>query len=59
LQLIKETNERNCKDKTLIAKEFENLRVSLTVKEKEIIRGVDELNKQNVQMLTSFLEMVN
>lgn len=59
LKLIKDSNDKNVKDKTLVAKEFENLRTSLAMKQKELIKNIDELNKQNAQMLTGFLEVIN
>lgn len=32
LKLIKDSNDKNVKDKALVAKEFENLRTSLAIK---------------------------
>ena len=59
LRCIKETNDRHSREKNLVAREFENLRNALVIKEREVIKSLDEYNKENIQILTSFLEDIN
>lgn len=55
---IKEANERNNREKSLVSQEFEILRNNLTNKEREIIRDLDVVHKQNVVVLQEFVESV-
>lgn len=59
LKQIKQTNQHSNRDKTIISREFQNIRASLITREKELLRTVDELNKKNIQILTNFLETLN
>ena len=59
MRSIKENHERTQREKNLVSREFENLRNTLILKEKEILKNLDELNKENNQVLTNFLEDVN
>lgn len=42
-----------------MTREFDIIRAALVTKEKELIRELDEINKQNLVSLTSFLEVIN
>jgi hypothetical protein len=42
-----------------VTREFDIIRAALVTKEKELIRELDEINKQNLVSLTSFLEVIN
>ena len=55
---IKEANDRNGREKSLVSQEFELLRNALTIKEREIIRELDIIHKQNVVLLSDFVENV-
>lgn len=59
LRYIKDTNERSNRDKSVVAKEFDNIRTTLALREKQLIKAIDDLNKKNIQVLTNFLEMIN
>lgn len=59
LKIIKDTNERHSREKNAVTREFDILRATLSAKEKEIIRELEEVNKHNLAALTQFLEMIN
>ena len=55
---INEANDRNSREKALVTQEFNNLRSALTMKEKQIIRDLDSLHKDNIVILSGFIETV-
>lgn len=59
LKSIKETNDRYSREKSFITKEFEILRNALNHKEKELSRTLEQINKDNIVVLTGFLEKIN
>jgi hypothetical protein len=59
LRLIKDTNERHGREKNAVSREFDLLRAALAAKEKELVRELDEVNKQNLAALTQYLETIN
>lgn len=56
---IKEANERNTREKALVNQEFDNLRNALLVKEREILKDLDTIHKENVHVLTGFIDNIN
>jgi DNA-directed RNA polymerase subunit RPC12/RpoP len=59
LRLIKETNDRHTRERNTLSREFDVIRAALAAKEKELLRELDEINKQNLAALTGFLETIN
>ena len=59
LRMIKETNERHSREKNSVTREFDILRATIASKEKELLRELDEINKQNLAALTGYLEVIN
>ena len=55
---IKEAVDRNNREKSLVSQEFELLRNALTNKEREIIRDLDAIHKQNIGIVNDFVEHV-
>jgi hypothetical protein len=42
-----------------VTREFDILRAAIASKEKELIRELEEINKQNISALTNYLEVIN
>lgn len=59
LRMVKETNDRHVRQKNSVTREFDILRATVASKQKELIRELDEINKQNIAALTSYLEVIN
>ena len=59
LRMVKETNDRHVRQKNSVTREFDILRATIASKQKELIRELDEINKQNIAALTSYLEVIN
>lgn len=59
LRMIKETNDRHSREKNSVTREFDVMRAALAAKEKELLRELEEVNKQNIASLTGFLEIIN
>jgi hypothetical protein len=55
LRMIKETNDRHAREKNSVTREFDILRATIAAKEKELIRELEDINKQNLAALTNFL----
>lgn len=55
LRLIKETNDRHLRERNTVTREFDIIRATLATKEKELLKELDDINKQNLAALTSFL----
>lgn len=53
-RFIKEARERNSREKALVSQEFELLRNVLTNKERDIIKELDIVHKENVTILENF-----
>ncbi len=48
LRIIKSANDRHVREKHIISKEFEAMRTNLTMKEKEFLKELDDINRHNV-----------
>lgn len=59
LRLIKETNDRHLRERNTVTREFDIIRATLATKEKELLKELDDINKQNLAALTNFLEVIN
>lgn len=57
--MIKETNDRHARERNTVTREFDIIRATLASKEKEMLRELEDINKQNLAALTSFLETIN
>ena len=59
LRLIKEANDRHARERNTVTREFDIIRASIAAKEKEFLKELDDINKQNLAALTTFLETIN